>query len=61
MEIEPESEAAGGHWKLEGELFLYCVYGDKLAGCVPMIILIQMTKKLVKNNFLTKFGHKEQI
>ena len=54
MEIEPESQAVRRSLKTRE---LYMKKESGLEG-VPKIVLIKMTKKLVRNNFLSKVGHK---
>ena len=57
MEREPESQAVRRSLKTRE---LYIKKESWLEG-VPKIVLIKMTKKLVRNNFLNTVGHKWQI
>ena len=54
MEREPESEAVRRSLKTRRKSVSVLCF-------VPKIVLIKMTRKPIKNNFLNKFGHKGQI
>ena len=62
MEIEPEYTSSQEVTENMKESCLATVFWAIIClESVPKIALIQMTKKLVKNSFLNKFGHKGQI